>query len=63
MHAEREKESAVGSRESAAALSVMNPRGRCETTRTVRILSSSVPGQCMQKWLKAEEREVKRSRQ
>lgn len=35
--------SAVGSREFAAALSVMNPRGRCETTRTVRILSSPVP--------------------
>lgn len=63
MHARREKESAVGSRESAAALSVMNPRDRCETTRTVRILSSPVPGRCMQKWLKAEEREVERSRQ
>lgn len=67
MHAEREseraKESAVGSRESAAALSVMNPRGRCETTRTVRILSSPVPARCMQKWLKAVEREVERSRQ
>lgn len=59
----REKESAVGSRESAAALSVMNPKGRCETTRTVRIFSSPMPGRCMQKWLKAEEREVEWSRQ
>lgn len=35
-HAGRRTESTVGSREFAAALFVMNLRGRCETTRTVR---------------------------
>lgn len=42
-HAGRETESTPSGAASSprAALSVMNPRGRCETTRTVRILSFS----------------------